>query len=198
MAARERGRGRLGFIDKLPEECREDVDWAIEELKARQREQKDILEEFNLRLCSKGVDPVSKSSFNRYSLKLARHWGAMMQVREAAAAIAEKFDEEPDGDVALLIGETIKTLIYEAVSDVPMDDASASIKMLAQAAHALQRLEQARGTAIKTALIKREKFIKDAAAQVEQAMKQKGIGPDTIEAVKKAILGVPDAEDGEE
>jgi len=198
MTPRERGRGRLSSIEQLSDECREDIDWAIGELKARKREQKDILEAFNLRLCSKGYEPVSKSAFNRYSLKLARHWSAMMQVREAAAAVAERFDEEPDGDVGLLIGETIKMLVYEAVSDVPMDDASASIKMLAQAAHALQRLEQARGTNIKTALIKREKFIKDAAAQVEKAMKQNGIGADTIETVKKAILGVPDAEDGEE
>lgn len=198
MAPLPRGRGRLSFIDQLPDACRDDVDWAIEELKGRKRTQEEIREEFNLRLLSKGADPVSKTAFNRYSLKLAKHFAAMMQVRAAAAAVAEKFDEEPDGDVGLLIGETIKTLIYEAVSDVPMDDASASLKMLGQAAHALQRLEQARGINIKTAALKREKFVKDAAEQVEKAMKQKGLGPETIEAVKKAILGVPGAEEDED
>ena len=190
MAALPRGRGRLSFIDTLPDECREDVDWAIEELKGRKRTQEEIRDEFNLRLLSKGADPVSKTSFNRYSLKLAKHWGAMMQVREAAAMFAERMDEEPDGDVGLLIGETIKALVYQAVSDIEMDDASASMKMLAQAAHAVQRLEQARGVNIKTALLKREKFLEKVADQVEESALAAGVSGEAAADLRRRLLGV--------
>lgn len=197
MSSLKRGRGRLSVIDMLPDEAREDIDWALGELAERKREQKDILEEFNLRLCSKGIEPIAKSTFNRYSLKLARHARAMTEVREVAAMWAERMDEEPDGDVGRLINETIKTLIYEVVSDVPMDDAADSLKMLGQAALALQRLEQARGVNFRAALLKKEKFLADAAKEVEKAMKAKGMGAETVEAVKKLILGVPGADEDE-
>ncbi|MDO8838007.1 MAG: DUF3486 family protein [Parvibaculum sp.] len=190
MSSLKRGRGRLSFIDQLPDETREDVDWAIEELKARKRPQQDIREEFNRRLLSKGAAPVSASAFNRYSLRLARHWGAMMQVRDAAALFAERLDEEPEGDIGLLLGETIKTLVYAAVSDVEMDGASESFKMLGDAALALQRLERARGTNIATAALKRDKFISQAADAVEKAAAEHGLSKETAADLRRKVLGV--------
>jgi len=184
-------RGRLSSIDTLPEEADDDVRWAIEELKTRKRTAEDIREEFNNRLLGLGCNPVSKSAFNRYSLHIARHGRAMQEVRDVAALIAERIDEEPDGDVGLLLAETIKTMIYDVMMQEAMSDEAPSMKMLLAAAEAVQRLELARSTSLKAANFKREKFIKDVATIVEDAAKEKGLGADTVEAIKSAILGVP-------
>lgn len=154
-------RGRLSSIDMLPEEAQPDVAWAIAELGARKRTAESIRLELNERLLALGCDPISSSSFNRYSLFISRHGQAMQQVRGVAALIAERMDEEP------------------------------SMKMLLAAAEAVQRLELARSTSLKAAAYKREKFIEKAADVAEEVAREKGLGADTVEAIKSAILGVP-------
>jgi hypothetical protein len=172
-------RGRLSSIDMLPEEAQPDVQWAIGELNARKRTAESIRLELNERLLALGAAPVSASAFNRYSLFIARHGQAMQQVRGIAALLAEKMDEEPDGDVGLLLAETIKTMIYDVMMNEALSEAP-SMKMLLAAAEAVQRLELARSTSLKAAAFKRERFIEKAAEMAE-----------TVEAIKSAILGVP-------
>lgn len=184
-------RGRLSTIDMLPDEAGEDVRWAIGELNARKRTAESIRLELNERLLGLGCDPISSSSFNRYSVFIARHGQAMSQVRGVAALIAERMDEEPDGDVGLLLAETIKTMIYDVMMQEALSDEAPSMKMLLAAAEAVQRLELARSTNLKAAHFKREKFIEKAAEMAEEVAREKGLGTETVEAIKSAILGVP-------
>lgn len=184
-------RGRLSSIDTLPEEAQPDIQWAIAELNARKRTAESIRLELNERLLSIGCSPISSSAFNRYSLFIARHGQAMQQVRNVAALIAERMDEEPDGDVGLLLAETIKTMIYDVMMQEALSNEAPSMKMLLAAAEAVQRLELARSTSLKAAAFKREKFIEKAAEMAEEVAREKGLGADTVEAIKSAILGVP-------
>ncbi|MCV0428851.1 MAG: DUF3486 family protein, partial [Roseibium sp.] len=96
MAKRRKGRGRLSAIEKLPIECEEAVVWAATELRKRQRSQKDIYEEFFLKLeqvqkDSHGeleFDIPSISSFNRYSINQAHLTRRIEGTREIASSIA--------------------------------------------------------------------------------------------------------------
>lgn len=186
-------RGRLSAIDMLPDEAAEDVRWAINELNARKRTAESIRLELNERLLSLGCEPVQKSSFNRYSMFIAQHGRAMQEVRGVAAIIAERMDEEPDGDVGLLIGETVKTLVYDVLMNETLSGEAPSMKMLLAAAEAVQRLELARATSLKAAAFKREKFITDTAELVDKVAKEKGMSGETRaviqEALHKSILG---------
>jgi len=183
-------RGRLSTIDMLPDEAQADVQWAIGELNARKRTAESIRLELNNRLLSIGCDPISSSSFNRYSLFISRQAQAMQQVRGVAALIAERMDEEPDGDVGLLLGETIKTMIYDVIMQEALSDEAPSMKMLLAAAEAVQRLELARSTSLKAAKFKRENFIKEAAEIVEKVAKESGLSAEVAAKMRRDVLGV--------
>ena len=77
-------RGRLSSLDLLPEDCTDDVVWAMGELNARKRSQADILFELNDRLAVKGCDIISKSAFNRRAVRVA----LIQARREEDAALA--------------------------------------------------------------------------------------------------------------
>lgn len=183
-------RGKPNSIELLPEDADEDVAWAVNELNAHKRTQEDIREEFNLRLLSKGIDPVSRSAFNRYSVELSRTGRKMLQAREIASIFAEKMDEQPSGDVGLLLSETIKTLVYDVVIDSTLNGESPSIKMLLAAAEAVERLEKARSSNIRTAALKKDKFIEDAADTAEKVAKESGLSGDAAANIRREVLGV--------
>lgn len=182
-------RGRLSSIDMLPDEARSDVQWAIDQLNARKRTAESIRLELNERLLALGCDPIQKSSFNRYSLHLAAHGAAMLQMRQAAATFAERMDEEPDGDVGLLLIETIKSLVYSVMMAQQEGD-TPDMKMLLAAANAMQKLEFARSANHKTAALKREKFVNDAADAVEKAAKEAGLSAERAAQIRRDVLGV--------
>jgi hypothetical protein len=188
-----KGRGRLSAIELLPDEAHPDVAWAIGELNARKRTAESIRLELNERLLALGCDPVQRSSFNRYSLNIAKQGMAMQQLRGVAAIIAEKMDEEPDGDVGLLINETIKTLIYDVIMEGSLSEEGMSIDMLKKAADAVYRLESARSTNLKAAAFKRAKFITQAADTAEKAAKEAGLSADRAAQIRRDVLGVRDA-----
>lgn len=183
-------RGRPSSIDMLPEEADEDVRWAIDELNANKRTAEDIRLEFNERLLSIGCGPISRSAFNRYSVFLAKHGRAMQQVRNVAAIIAERLDEEPEGDVGRLLSETIKTLIYDVVMNEALNQKGPSMKMLLAAAEAVQRLELARNTNLKAAKFKRDNFIEKAAEAAEKAAIDAGLTGERASEIRREVLGV--------
>ena len=189
MAKKSR-RGRLSTIDLLPDEAQPYVLAAMDALKERRREQEAIREELNNHLLSLGCEPISKSSFNRKALWLAGYGANLIQAREVAAVLAEKLDKAPEGDVGLLLNETIKMIVYDIVMEGSINDESASIGMAKDAALTLFRLEQAR----KVSIVTRKKIMDDFQTKAVEAVaavaKVKGITDETAEAIKSKILGV--------
>ena len=110
---RPTGRGRLSSIDQLPEEAQEDVIWAVGELNRRQRTQADILFELNDRLGAKGVDPISKSAFNRSSMRLAAMSSRLNEARRIFEGLAPQFTPERVDENTIALGEFIKLLVFE-------------------------------------------------------------------------------------
>lgn len=192
MPARK-GRSRLSSIDLLPEEAEPAVMAAIKALKDRKRSQADILRGLNGDLDKLGVKPISKSAFNRKALWLASYGTQLENAREIAAVWAEKLDETPEGDVGMLLGETIKTLIFDVLSEVAISKKSPSIVMLGVASEALRNLEKARELSVATRVRIETNFVKQAGKAVEKAGKEKGLSRDTIAAIKSQILGVKQA-----
>ena len=87
MSDRRRGRGRLSSIDLLPEEADGVVAWAFQELKNRERMQKDIHEEFNEKLSELSLGPISLSAFNRHSIRLATMARRHAEVRAITSSL---------------------------------------------------------------------------------------------------------------
>jgi DNA-binding NarL/FixJ family response regulator len=117
--------------------------------------------------------------------------------REIAAIVAEKLDEAPAGDVGLLLGETLKTIIFDVLSEASLSDESASMKMLAQASIALRNLEQARRMSVQTRQKIMTDFVRKAGEAVEKVAEQRGLTAETVEVIKAQILGVRAPETGD-
>lgn len=188
MAEKTAGRGRLSSIDLLPDEATPHVRDAIEALKERKRLQEDIREELNTHLLALGLKPISRSAFNRKALQVAAYGRQLIQAREVAAIMAEKLDQAPDSDVGLLLGETIKSLVYDVVMNESLEDGAASVVVLKEASLALQRLERARHTNVRT----RSEIEREIAARAIRALDDAAdAGKIDIEAAQRArqIMG---------
>lgn len=187
MAARRR---RLSSIDLLPAEAEEDVAWAVSEIKSRNRLQEDIRDELNLRLLAKGISPISRSAFNRYSLWIAQYSERLTQAREIAAIVAEKISDVPEGDVGLLLNETIKTLVLDVVQESMLSGESPSIKQLYAAAAALEKLERARKSNTDTAVKRAREFVEEAAETAVSVAKEQGLSGAAVDQIRREVLGV--------
>ncbi|AEQ50764.1 DUF3486 family protein [Pelagibacterium halotolerans] len=108
-----RQRRVLSSLDLLPEEAREDVLWAMAELNKMERFQSDILDDFNERLASKGLGPISKSAFNRRAVRLKNWTQKLEERRHLYSGIAERLTPEEIGKTDIVLSEFLKVLIDE-------------------------------------------------------------------------------------
>ncbi|RWC58908.1 phage protein Gp27 family protein [Mesorhizobium sp.] len=153
----------LSSLDQLPEDCQDDVIWALGQLNERLRTQADILFELNDRLAVKGQGPISRSTFSRRSVRLKRRADRLAERDHIYAGIKDKITPDKMGDQDIVLGELLKALIDEMIDDaktaedvkelasafrqtVSAQHVSASLKVKAEAA-AEKKLEKAVSTA---------------------------------------------------
>lgn len=195
MAKGTAKRGRLSSLDTLPAWADEAKMWAFGELKARQRAALEILDDFNARLRTaaweNGVtDPpqISKSAFNRASMRLAVLGRRLEETREIAQVLAPKLDQAGDSSVTLLVAETIKTLVHEMLSnagELSADGETAEMLMLTS--RALKHAEEAKRISADGRRKIEEEIKTKAAAAIEKVAKAHGGTPESIAALKAAI-----------
>jgi len=190
------GRGRLSAIEQLPPECDSTIVWAANELRGRDRTQKEIYEEFYLKLEQVQKDfrgelefsIPSMSAFNRYSIKQAHLTRRLEDTRSIAASIAANFDAEASDDLTLIAAEAIKTLTFELLTDA--GESGLDPKGAMNLANALRAACQAQGVSTQ----RRQKVEREFAAKTNEAVdkiaKVKGLTAETAEAIKSQILGV--------
>jgi len=191
------GRGRLSSIDLLPDEAAPCVRAALDALAARKRTQEDIRAELNDCLSKLGLEPISRSAFNRKALQIAAVGRQLQQAREVAAVMAEKLSDLPEGDVGLLLIEAIKTMVYDVVMQQAMnDDGSDGLKMLSRAADAVMRLERARKTNAETRRLVMREFAEQAEEALERAGREAGLSAEAIAQIRREVLGVVEKPNG--
>jgi Protein of unknown function (DUF3486) len=191
MAKAQRGRrGRLSSLELLPEEASSDVQWAYQEVMARRMPQLKIVAGLNKRLADRGLAArISKSAFGRKALWVIGHGDALVKAREIAAIMAEKLDDVPEGDVGLLLGEVIKSIVFDIVSDGQLND-NVSMNMAVQASVALQKLEDARRISVGNRSKIAKTFAAKASEAVEAAGTERGLSREQIDTIKTKVLGV--------
>jgi hypothetical protein len=188
--AQRRGRGRLSSIEMLPEHAEAEVAVALEQLAERKITQVEILDALNARLAALDppVEPISKSAFNRFTLRFAAQSRRLTEAREAAAALAERMEDMPEGDVGLMLGETIKALLNDILLDRMVDGGSVAIGDLRAAAEAVQRLEAARKASHETQAKARAAVMKRAAEAVDAAVAEGRIEAEAAQRARE-IMG---------
>lgn len=183
---RRNGRGRLSSIDLLPDAADPIVAWAFQELKDRDRLQKDIHAEFNDRLEEIGAGPISLSAFNRHSIRLAAMARRHEETQRITAALMERLEPGQTDDLTIMAAETIKTLIFEMLEDG--DDltpkAAMELARALQSAVNSQRLSVDRKRAIQAQF---ENQVDDA---IEKVSAEKGLTADQAAFFRREVLGV--------
>ncbi|MEL6503474.1 MAG: DUF3486 family protein [Pseudomonadota bacterium] len=188
MAAesKRQGRGRLSSIELLPKEADEVVVWAAHELRERERTQLDIWQEFNARLADLGIASISKSAFNRHSVKMAEVARRVETTREITAVLTERLQPGQEDDLTIMVAELIKTLVFELLNS--QGEAGFSPKQAMEMASAIKQAAAAQALSS----TRRQKLEAELADRVEDAVDQvaqvKGMSKDTTDAIKRSIL----------
>lgn len=186
---RERdGRGRLSSIDLLPDEAEEDIVWALEALRECKLPQTAILEEFNLRLADKGIEPISKSAFGRYSVRKARQFRQLDAVRRMSAELVETLGPEGPDEVTVMVAEMIKTAAYQA-----LEGGELKPKEIMELSRSLQAAvgAQAKSDDYRKQLERRvAEQVYAAADRTEKQLREAGLPADTIAQIRREFLGV--------
>lgn len=185
-----RGRGWLSGLDQMPDEAQEDIARALAQLARRERTQEAIREELNLRLLALGIEPVSRSSFNRKAMQFALQARQIEETREVAGILAERMDAQPEGDIGLLLGELIKSLTYDVVSGSMLEEDGPSIELLRRCSDTVLKLERARRVNVETGLRLRAQFAKEAVEAVDEAGRKAGLTPENLQIIREQVYGI--------
>lgn len=183
MVAKRQGRGRLSSLDLLPEEAQDDLVWALGELNQRQRTQADILFELNDRLEVKGIEPISRSAFNRRATRLARRTAQLEERRYVYAGIAERLTPEEVSKSDLVLGEFLKVLIDELLDGSELTSKSAM--ELARAYKETVLGQRHSAAERRKAEEDAKKKIGKAIDQIEQSLPAAAATPDGKEIIRK-------------
>jgi len=181
------GRGRLCSMDLIPDDGQDDIFWALQELNARKRSQADILFELNDRLAVKGIDPISKSAFNRKAVRLALHGRKTKEQRELFAGIADQFTPDAVDQGNIVLGELIKILITDI-----LDDGSSTIssKGAMELARGYRDIIMGQNVSADRRSKLEKQFAEKTATAIDSVGKKRGLSTDTIETIKSEILGI--------
>lgn len=183
MVAKRQGRGRLSSLDLLPEEAQDDLVWALGELNQRQRTQADILFELNDRLEVKGIEPISRSAFNRRATRLARRTAQLEERRYVYAGIAERLTPEEVSKSDLVLGEFLKVLIDELLDGSELTSKSAM--ELARAYKETVLAQRHSAAERRKAEEEAKKKIGKAIDQIERSLPDEAATPDGKEIIRK-------------
>jgi hypothetical protein len=190
---RREGRGWLSTIDQLPPEADNDVAWAIEQLRETRLPQTTILEEFNLRLADKGIPPVSRGAFNRYSVRKAIQFRKLDEVRRMASDLVQSLGTDGPDHVTVTVAEMLKTAMYQT-----LEGGELSPKDLMELGRALQSAVNAQSNSEeyrKKLEARANKQIQAAAKRVEVLARDAGLSSDAVAQLRREFLGVK-ADDG--
>lgn len=191
MIAKRQGRGRLSSLDTLPEEAQDDLIWALGQLNERRRPQIDILHELNERLDVKGIDPISRSAFNRRAMRLARRTAQLEERRHVYAGIAERLTPEEVSKSDIVLGEFLKVLIDELLEDDQLT--SKNVMELARAYKETVLAQRNSSAERRKAEEDAKKKINNALSKVEQSLpmqSETANGKEILRKIREDIYGI--------
>lgn len=186
--ARRATRGRLSSMDMVPDDAQDDIVWAVGELNKRERTANEILFDLNDRLEAKGVDPISKSAFNRKSVKLAAMSSRLNEARHIFQGLAPQFTADKVDEHTLVLGEFIKLLIFELVQN---DGTAIGSKGAMELARAHLAVIQGQKISSERRIKLEADFKAGAAEAIEKVTKARGVSAEVTAELRRELFGVP-------
>lgn len=201
-AVRRKGRGYLSEIERLPDECDEDIAWANDELRKRELPQTEILRQFNARLADRGIKGISRSAFGRYSIRVANELRKLEASRQLLDLVQSRLgDPAARSESMIAATEMVKARLMQMVNESDADP-----KLLLNATLALARISATAAREVEiqrrekrdeiaeaerqTALERQAQADAEAAEKVEKIASEAGLNAERIAAIRKGVLGL--------
>ena len=182
--------GQKSSIDRLPKKLRAML---MEMLGDPSCTQAQIVSAINNEA---GKKVVSKSGMNRYAQKMQRFTEKNRQAREVAEAYLERCGADSRNKMGKVINEQIRLAAYDLmleideIKDDPEVNAAALTDILLKVSKSLREIEQAEKLNAERTETIRKDALADAAQAVEAAAKSDGLSAETVNKIKKQILGL--------
>jgi len=178
---------RRSTIDRLPP----DILAKLQELLRDPRmAQLDATVRINAILEERGEKPISKSALNRYSMRMEEVGSKLRQSREVAAMWIGKLGAEPQGEVGKLLNEIVRNLAFDTAMQLSEGEEPVPPKLIKELSIAVERLEKAADLNVKREQEIKDQARKESADIAETVAKQGGLSNDSVQELRRAILGV--------
>ncbi|MDH5785339.1 MAG: DUF3486 family protein [Chromatiales bacterium] len=184
---------RPSTIEQLPPDILEQLQALLRDPRVSQME---ATKEINTILENVGhPERVSKSAVNRYSMRMEQVGERLRQSRQVAQMWIAKLGAQPQGQVGHLVNEILRTLAFDLSmtmqqGEIDKEEAPEVAKMLKNMAIAMERLEKAASENVKREQEIKQQARKEAAEVAEKVAKQGGLSADSVQELRRAILGV--------
>ena len=184
---------RPSTIEQLPPDILEQLQALLRDPRVSQLE---ATAEINTILETMGhQERVSKSAVNRYSMRMEQVGERLRQSRAVAEMWIAKLGAQPQGQVGHLVNEILRTLAFDLSmtmqqGEIDKEDAPEVAKMLKNMAIAMERLEKAASENVKREQEIKQQARKEAAEVAAKVAKQGGLSADSVQELRRAILGV--------
>ncbi len=173
---------RKSTIAQLDPQIREAVDAAIREGRA-------TIEDLVLLIKSYGAT-ASRSSVGRYVKNATEQLARYREAQEVAKVWIGKLTDEPEGDVGRLLAEMLRTVAFQQIGQMGDGEATPKPMDIMLVAKALEHLAKSEKTAVDRTVKIRDEFARQAADAAAKVGKSKGVSADTIDEIKRSILGI--------
>lgn len=170
--------GKPSSIKRLDPRIREAVDAAIREGRASIGDIVDLIKNLG--------GEVSRSAVGRYKQAAEAQMQRYREAQEVAKVWIGKLQADPEGDVGRLLAEMLRTTAFQTLGD--MDAATPGDVMFL--AKALKDLASADKMTAERIIKVRQEMAKEAADKATAVAKAKGLSKETVEELRREILGV--------
>lgn len=141
-------------------------------------------------------DRVTKSSVNRYKVRMDELGARIRESRQVAEMWVAKLGAAPQGQIGNLVNETLRTLSFELshklISGTLNDESMpGTVKMLKELSLSVMRLERASSENVKREQEIRDQVKREAVEVLEKVSHKGGLSAATKENFRRELLGIP-------
>jgi hypothetical protein len=182
--------GQKSAVDRLPEALRNRL---IEMLHNSAVTQVEIVDAIN---GEAGEPLVSKSSLNRYAQRMIIFAEMNRQAIEIADAYLDKYGSDNRVKLGKVVNEQIRLAVFDLIGEIeevredPKMNALGIAEILSKLSRGLKDLETAEKLNAERTESIRKAALTEAAEAAEQTARADGLTAETVEKIKKHILGL--------
>ena len=182
--------GQKSAVDKLPEPLRKRL---IELLNRPDVTQLEIVDAIN---AEAGEPLISKSSLNRYALRMKKFAEKNRQAREVAEAYLEKYGSDTRNKLGKVVNEQIRLVAFDLICELEELKEAAEVdpklmtEVIFKVSRGLKELEHAEKLNAEREDAIKELILKEAAAKVEAVGKKKGVSKEAMETILAEVFRI--------